>query len=108
MTVHVPPRTVRMNRTEADYALVLEALRRAGQVREYHYEAIRLVLADKTSYTPDFLVVLADGTVELHEVKGFMRDDANVKLKVCARLYPFPIRLVRRHGKGWSATEVTV
>jgi len=95
-----------MNKTEAAYALVLEARKRAGEIRDYWYEGIRLVLGHAANYTPDFLVVLADGTVELHEVKGFMREAAHTRLAVCARLYPFPIKLVRRHGKGWTVTEV--
>jgi hypothetical protein len=97
-----------MNGTERAYALLLEARRRAGQVREYHFAAIALTLAHDCRYTPDFLVVLADDTVELHETKGsHMRDDALVKLKVCARLYPFPLRLARLVKGSWTVTEVT-
>ena len=102
----VPPRVSRMNGTETRYALILEARKRAGEVREYHYEAVTLKIAHDCRYTPDFLVVLADGTVELHETKGRMRDDALVKLKVCVRLYPFPVRLARLVNGTWSVTEV--
>ena len=102
--VRVPVRPERMNKTEVAYGLILEARRRAGQVREYHYEAVTLQLAHDCRYTPDFLVILADGTVELHETKGHMRDDALVKLKVCARLYPFPLRLARLVKGAWSVT----
>ena len=42
----------------------------AGIVFSWRYEAVTLKLADKTTYTPDFLVVLVDGSIELHEVKG--------------------------------------
>ena len=103
----VLPRVSRMNRTEAAYAVLLEVRRRAGEVAEYHYEALTLKLADDTRYTPDFFVVLADGVCELHEVKGFMRDDARVKVRVAARLFPFRFR-VARHSKatGWQIEEV--
>lgn len=50
-------------------------------------------------------MILADGLVEFHEVKGFMRDDARVKFKVAAALYPwFEWVLVVRDGKGWEVT----
>jgi hypothetical protein len=102
----VPPRVSGMNRLEADYALLLEARKRAGEVREYHYEALTLKLAHDTRYTPDFFVVLADGECELHETKGFFRDDSKVKVKVCARMYPFRVKLIRRKGLQWQIEEV--
>lgn len=103
----VPPRDPRMNRTEAAYADVLEVARIAGQVREWHFEAVTLKIAHDCRYTPDFLVVRSDGTVELHEVKGFWRDDAKVKTRVAARVLPFPIYAVQREGKqGWRVERV--
>jgi len=95
-----------MNATERDYGLLLEARKRAGEIAEYHFEALTLLLAADTRYTPDFFVVLAGGECELHEVKGFYRDDAKVKAQVCARLYPFRVKVVRRDGKGWTIEEV--
>jgi len=96
----------RMNKTEAAYAALLEARRVRGDVAEWHYEALTLKLADDTRYTPDFLIVLADGTVELHEVKGFYRDDAKVKAKVCARMFPFTVRLARLMRGSWQIEQV--
>ena len=96
-----------MNKTEAGYALLLEARKRAGQVQDYWFEGLTLKLAHDTRYTPDFFVVLADGSCELHEVKGFMRDDANVKLKVAARLFPFPVFLVRKYLGGFVTEVIT-
>lgn len=97
-----------MNGTESAYAVILEAKRRAGHIQAYAYEAITLKLAPRTTYTPDFLVLSADGYVELHEVKGgFHRDDARVKLKVAATLFPwFAFTLATYKGKKWSLTEV--
>jgi hypothetical protein len=62
----------------------LDTLKVGGGVVDWWFEAIKLRLADKTWYTPDFAVLMADGTLELHEVKGFWRDDARVKIKVAA------------------------
>lgn len=95
-----------MNRTEAAYDLVLAARMRAGEVVWYEYEGITLKLAPDCRYTPDFAVMLADGTIEMHECKGFMREDALVKLKVAAENFPFPILLVKRKGAGWDIKRV--
>lgn len=91
-----------MNKLETRYAMYLEGLRLAGEILRWEHEALTLRLADKTGYTPDFMVVLKDGMVELHEVKGFMRDDAAVKLKVAADRYPkLRFRLVKRVRGEW-------
>lgn len=101
-----------MNKLETRWAQELEFRRRAGDVAWYRFEAMTLKLADGCRYTPDFLVCLADGkdgadgTLELHETKGFMRDDAQVKLRVCAEMYPFRLRLVRRVKGNWVVTVV--
>ena len=92
MTVpHVLPRPSAMNRWERDYALGLEAKKRAGQVRDYWYEGVTLKLGPDLRYTPDFLVIAGDGEVQLHEIKGHRRDDAMVKLRACLDKYPFRI-----------------
>lgn len=80
-----------MNRTEATYAQGLEALRRAGRVEAYWYEGITLKLGPDCRYTPDFLVQMSDGELQLHECKGFRRDDAMVKLRTCLDKFPFRI-----------------
>lgn len=79
----------KMNRTEAAYALLLEGQKRAGQLMDYRFEPVKLRLADKTYYSPDFLVVLASGEMELHETKGKWEDDARVKIKVAAEQFPW-------------------
>lgn len=95
-----------MNRTEAAYELVLRAREQAGEIAWYAFEGITLKLAPDCRYTPDFAVMLAGGEIELHEVKGFMRDDAAVKLKLAAELFPFPIVVVRKRGAGWDVTRM--
>ena len=49
---------------------------------------MKLILADRCSYLPDFFIVKADGTPEFHETKGFWRDDARIKVKMAAKLFP--------------------
>jgi hypothetical protein len=83
-TQHTPGR---MNKREAKYAAELELRKKSGEMLWWAFEPIKLRLADRTFYTPDFSVMLADGTIEFHEVKGFMEDDAAVKFKVAAETY---------------------
>lgn len=77
-----------LNKTEEAYKLHLDMLCLAGEVLWYRFEPFRLVLAEKTTYTPDFLVQLANGYLEVHEVKGRWMDDARVKIKVAAAMFP--------------------
>lgn len=96
----------KMNKTEAAYGSHLELRRIAGEVVWYKFEGIKLRLADNTFYEPDFAVMLADGSFEIHEVKGFWTDDARVKVKVAADIYPFQFRalkaLPKSKGGGWE------
>jgi len=99
-------KTGEMNKTEADYQIYLENRKSLGIIAWFKFEGIKLRLADNTFYTPDFAVMLATGHMELHEVKGFWTDDARVKTKVAASLYPFQIIAVtkqtKKAGGGWD------
>ena len=78
------------SKAEARYAGHLEGLRVVGKIREARYEAFRVTLADKTTLTADFWVVLPDMRVEIHEVKGgYTREDAWIKLKIAAAMWPW-------------------
>lgn len=81
------PENHKMNKTESLYARRLENMRAMGNIHRYEFEPLKLRLADSTFYTPDFMVVRND-LIELHEVKGFWRDDARVKIKVAAKQFP--------------------
>ena len=52
----------------------------------WKYEPVKLRLAANTFYTPDFM--LPGSPITFIEVKGFWRDDARVKLKVAAEMFP--------------------
>jgi hypothetical protein len=95
-------REVRMNKTEERYADQLELRRRVGEIREWAFEPENLRLADRTFYAPDFRVILANGEVEMHEVKGYWRDDALVKIKVAASLHPYRFIAVQWKGGDWD------
>jgi hypothetical protein len=99
-----------MNNTEKKYADYLDAQKSADLIRAHWFEGIKLRLADKTFYTPDFFVMMPDGLLECHEVKGFMEEDANVKIKVAAAMYPFRFVVVKvkakKDGGGWHVREI--
>lgn len=95
-----------MNRTEEKYAWVLEGRKLAGEIQQYGFEKLTLKLGADCRYTPDFFVVNRDGEIEFHEVKGFFRDDAKVKIKVAAESFPFRFFLARFSRDGWTVTEI--
>jgi hypothetical protein len=75
-----------MNKTEEAYSKMLTI---DPTVEAWWFEPFGLRLADGTFYHPDFMVQRKNGMVEVHEVKGFWRDDARVKIKVAAERFPF-------------------
>jgi hypothetical protein len=97
------------NRTEAEYAALLESRKIAGEIAWYAFEGVTFKLAADTRYTPDFAVMLADGRMEMHEVKGFWRDDAKIKIKVAAEMFPFRFVALKKRSKksggGWDVEE---
>jgi hypothetical protein len=102
-------KTGEMNKTEAAYGQHLELLKRAGEVAWYRFEGLKLRLADNTFYTPDYAVMLCNGQMECHEVKGHWEEDAKVKIKVAAEMYPFRFIAIKvrpkRDGGGWVEEE---
>lgn len=95
-----------MNGLEKRYADHLNVLLATGVIDRWDYEPVTLKLAHRTRYTPDFRVILADGSEEFHETKGFMRDDAHVKIKVAAASHPYVFRLVQWRDKAWQVTLI--
>jgi len=102
-----------MNKTEAAYAERLRALQAAGEVLWYRFEGVKLRLANNTFLTVDFAVLRSDGQFELHDCKGskaIYTDDAKVKMKVAAEMYPFVFRIAyprkKRDGGGWLVEDV--
>src|SRR5687767_11885760 len=85
-----------MNKTEAAYCEHLKLRKLAGEITEFWYEAVTFKLTEGTPdgkpgirYTPDFLVMLIDGTMECHEVKGFANKLEMNRLKLAADKFPF-------------------
>jgi hypothetical protein len=97
------------NALELQYAdQFLKPRKRSGEVIEYHYETARLRLCHLQSYTPDWTVKLADGTVEHHEVKGWRAEPQGwTKVRIAAALYPNQKFFVcQANGKNWRITPL--
>lgn len=99
-----------MNSLETAWSKELEMLRLAGEVLAWKFEPMKLRLAKKTFYTPDFMVVHKDLHISFDETKGFWQDDARVKIKVAAKDFPwFKFRaiqkLAKKRGGGWTIEE---
>ena len=95
-----------MNKTEARYAQELELRKKVGEVEWYQFEGVTLKLGFDCRYTPDFAVMLPNGDLEMHEVKGFFRDDALVKIRTAATMFPFRFMLVRLEAGAFNVQEV--
>lgn len=99
-----------MNGTESEYAALLELRRLAGgDIEWYAFEAITLKLGEDARYTPDFLVMRCDGTIECHETKGHWEEAALVRIKVAANKFPFRFiaqqKKTKKDGGGWKTRE---
>jgi hypothetical protein len=95
-----------MNKTESRYAQELELRKRVGEILWCEFEGITLKLGFDCRYTPDFAVMLANGELEMHEVKGFMKEDAQVKIRTAAKNFPFRFYLARWKDGGFEVKEV--
>ena len=109
-TRHTPGQ---MNKLEAKYAAWLEMGKMGGNIEWYAFEAITLKLAFDTRYTPDFLVMLPNGELQCHEVKGakgksfWSREDSKIKIKVAATLFPFRFFIAWPSMDSWDLKEVS-
>lgn len=102
-------KTGEMNATEQRYAAYLDERLRRGEILWWKFEGIKLRLADNAFYTVDFFVMVADGTLEAHEVKGKWEDDARLKIKLAQELYPFRFIAIQvvpaSRGGGWQVED---
>ncbi|WP_422929341.1 hypothetical protein [Singulisphaera sp. PoT] len=97
-----------MNRTERAYANHLATLKLCGEIRDWKFEPFKFRLAGRTFLTIDFVVWHLDGSVECHDIKGHLEDDAAVKIKTVAEQQPwFRFWLVYREGGRWTYHPVT-
>lgn len=88
------------SRWEANYARYLEWLRSLGEIRSWEHEAHTFwfegIRRGCVSYLPDFKVTEKDGSVQWHEVKGWMDARSKTTLARMAKYHPNEILVVVR------------
>lgn len=94
-----------LNKTEQAFSDYLRG--ELFELQEMFTQAFTLKLGNGVRYTPDF-VTRHGGHFAAYEVKGFMRDDACVKIKVAASIYAFMdfFLVTKRKGGGWDIQPV--
>ncbi len=77
---------------EANYARYLNFLIESGNITSWEYEPDRFLFHQikrgTRSYTPDFKITELDGSIEYHEVKGWMDQKSKTRLRRMAKYYP--------------------
>lgn len=77
---------------EANYARYLEWLISIGEIDAWEYEPDIFEFAEikrgVRSFTPDFKVYNLDGTIEYHEIKGWMDNKSQTKIRRMKQFYP--------------------
>lgn len=70
-----------------------------GEILDWKYEPVTFHLCVK-NYTPDFQVLLKDGTSEYHEVKGWMDKRSELNVRLMKKLHPSVVLKVidKSHG----------
>ena len=114
-------RSGEMNKTEKAYCAHLDVRKHVGEIVWWGFEMFTFKIGPDTRYTPDFAVLLPDGILEMHDVKGtttlkrksgakakapYSVDDAKVKIKVAAGLLPLVFKLVYKVDGNWIEEEV--
>lgn len=112
-----------MNRTEERYAEYLREQERLGYIAWWAYEPMKFKLADKTYYTPDFIVMRPDGAIEAHDTKGttsrkrkdgsrykaaFVEEHTGIKIKTAADKFPFRFFTAWLNAGVWQLDEYGV
>lgn len=99
----------KLNKLEHEFLGYLEFNMR----QHSHYaQSLTFLLANGVRFTPDFISISKlTGMMIAHETKGYMRDDAAVKIKVAASVFPLikwnlVTKLGKRKGGGWQIDEV--
>lgn len=103
-----------MNRNETRYAEYLDSLE---GMHRYWFEPLSLRISHPEKgqgarVTPDFLVLMEDGTTYMDDVKSPVADNASiVRMKAAAELFPLwifrtVVPIAKKRGGGWDIREL--
>jgi hypothetical protein len=85
---------------EANWARYLRWLKSIGEISDWAYEPEEFQFPVKRGnrfYTPDFKITNKDGSIEYHEIKGYMDKDSRTKLKRMLKYYPhITVKLIEK------------
>lgn len=96
-----------MNKTERAYFQECEHRVWAKVYAAFWFQRLTFKLGFDCRWTPDFMVQLADGTIELHDTKGWDTEPAaRVKEHVCADAFPFIVKEIRQTKDGWEEKPI--
>lgn len=94
------------NKWERNYAQHLDLRKYMKEIISYRYEGLAFRLAANTYLHPDFLVVMPDGRMEIHEVKGHKREKWWARFKIAREMFPWFTWRVFQIQKGqWVEIE---
>jgi len=94
----------RMNKTEAEHAMLLEYRKRAGEIKDWGFERVTLRLPGGVRYTPDFDVLGVGGELEIHEIKGaYIRTDGMNKFKQAVEVFSgWTFKMFQKKEGAWT------
>lgn len=98
------------SRWEANYGRYLEWLKSLKQIKEWEHEPETFWFDVKrgcVSYLPDFRVTNNSGSVEYHEVKGWMDARSKTKIKRMAKYHP-TVKLIVIDAKAYKSLNKDV
>ena len=92
-----------MNKTQIAFAVDLDSRKRSGQIAEWWFRPATFRLSGGGEYTPPFMVQSTSGELSVADV-GYGAEDARIKIKMFAELYPFPTKAFTRAKthSGWD------
>jgi hypothetical protein len=98
-----------MNKTETEFARILQAKIQRGELTAFQFEGIRLRWGESMWYKPDFVARGSNGVTYIYEVKGgFIWSRDLVRFKGCRaewRPYRFEFELWQKKAGQWTQLE---
>lgn len=94
------------NKWEKAYIEFLDLQVKAGTIKRYYFNRINFWIGPTVWYKPDFFILMPDGSIEIHEVKGHEKRVGVNKFKTAAGMHPWATwRMVTLKNGNWVETR---